>query len=376
MCDTFVALPAATTDGSVIFAKNSDRPYDEIQNITHYPHQEHYSDATVQCTYIEIPQVEETYSVLLSQPSWMFGAEMGANEHSVVIGNEAVWTREPCDFPVLLGMDLIRLALERSKSAHHAFLTIVELLESYGQGGSFSKKNFSSSYHNSFLIADREEAWVLEAAGRWWVAERVKEPTRHISNNLSIGTNFDLSSEGIIDYAIEESYYDETGPFHFARAFSEGYCGNDDNRCFYTNNYGKITPLDMITLLRDHRYGFCWHGGFRTTASMVSHLRGSYRDIHWMTGTPHPCKSLFKPICFPITSLKPYIPATHKKDLESIWWAHEKIANSISIKTTNWKQKEKEFYTMSQSADSNQITKITSQAFISEINLYKSILND
>jgi len=27
MCDTFIALPPATRDGSVIFAKNSDRPY-------------------------------------------------------------------------------------------------------------------------------------------------------------------------------------------------------------------------------------------------------------------------------------------------------------------------------------------------------------
>lgn len=45
----------------------------------------------------------------------MFGAEMGANEHDVVIGNEAVFSKLPADQlpPALLGMDILRLALER-----------------------------------------------------------------------------------------------------------------------------------------------------------------------------------------------------------------------------------------------------------------------
>ena len=65
----------------------------------------------LQCTYIEIDEVGHTHSVILSKPSWMWGAEMGANEHGVCIGNEAIWTRlnskEDID-EKLLGMDLVR----------------------------------------------------------------------------------------------------------------------------------------------------------------------------------------------------------------------------------------------------------------------------
>lgn len=63
----------------------------------------------LQCTYIQIPQAEHTHAVVLSRPSWLWGAEMGANDKGVCIGNEAVWTREAIDpGEALLGMDLVR----------------------------------------------------------------------------------------------------------------------------------------------------------------------------------------------------------------------------------------------------------------------------
>lgn len=53
--------------------------------------------------------MSETHAVILSRPSWLWGAEMGANEHGVCIGNEAVWTKEPVGKgEALLGMDLLR----------------------------------------------------------------------------------------------------------------------------------------------------------------------------------------------------------------------------------------------------------------------------
>lgn len=64
---------------------------------------------SLQCTYIEIEQVPKTHAVVLSRPSWLWGAEMGANEHGVCVANEAVVTREPAsESEALLGMDLVR----------------------------------------------------------------------------------------------------------------------------------------------------------------------------------------------------------------------------------------------------------------------------
>ena len=98
---------------------------------------------------------------------------MGGNEFGLNIGNEAVFTREKQGPPALLGMDMLRLALERCRTSEEALHFMIELLQRYGQGGNCGyEKPFY--YHNSFLIADPTSAWVLETAGQYWAAQKVK----------------------------------------------------------------------------------------------------------------------------------------------------------------------------------------------------------
>ncbi len=309
MCDTFVALCDTTLNGDVIFGKNSDRPQGEIQDVITIPAQTYPKDAWVECTYIQIPQVEKTFAVILSQPRWMWGAEMGANECGVVIGNEAIWTIEPYTAQGLLGMDLLRLGLERGETAFLALKIIIDLLEKYGQGGNCAE-NFSMNYHNSFLIADRSEAWVLETAGKYWVAEQVKNGTRSISNNLSIRNKGDIRHPEVIDYAINMGGCKSENDFDFAKLFSLG--GTDEGLSPYSRegrvrelcklNQGKFSLDTAKSILRDHEGDVCMHGAFESAGSQISSLSAEGCE-HWFIEQPFPCqqeyeKKSFSPTCF------------------------------------------------------------------------------
>jgi len=313
MCDTLLALSNSTVDGNVIFGKNSDRPFDEVQLIVYVPRERHERGDVLKCTYIEIPQVNETYTVLLSQPWWMWGAEMGTNEYGVVIGNEAVHTLEPIRSIGLLGMDLLRLGLERGKTAREALDVIIDLLETYGQGGGCAYNDPSWIYHNSFIIADPNEAYVLETADEWWIIEKIKN-VRSISNSISISGKGDMRKEGIIDHAIKKSYCRDENDFDFATTFSGSlissipspYSREGKVTILLRENINKISPKLMMDFLREHQAGICMHGGFESTGSQVSHLRKKKKSIHWFTGTTLPCVSIYKPYVFPIEGQKYY----------------------------------------------------------------------
>ncbi len=309
MCDSFVAVGSATADGALVFGKNSDRPAGEEQIPIYRPARHRPAGARVRCTYIEIPEAAETHAVLLSQPTWMWGAEMGVNERGVVIGNEAVWTKAPLGPAALLGMDLVRLGLERGATARQALEVITTLLEAHGQGGPCADQDPGFQYHNSFLIADVDEAWVLETAGSQWTAERVTNGVRNISNQLSIRRGFSLASEGLGDHARKAGWSAGEDPVDFAAAFGWEEPGEQlatrstrevRGRQLLATGRGRITPEIMMEILCDHDGGICMHGAFRTTASFVCHVgRGAVPRL-WMTWGANPCETAFREMAPPL----------------------------------------------------------------------------
>lgn len=359
MCDTLVAVGDATADGSVILAKNSDREPNEAHVLCHVPRVEHEPGTRVQCTYLEIPQAAQTYEVLLSKPFWLWGCEMGVNEFGVAIGNEAVFTKEPLDQePGLIGMDLIRLALERSETSQEALNVIVQLLEMYGQGGNCGFRH-ELYYHNGFIIADPEEAWVLETAGKFWAAERV-QGTRSISNGLTIGREWDRASPGLVERAVERGWCRSRSDFHFARCYSDRLytplngcrARHERSTALLENEAGSITPRAMTRFLRDHgrkakadpRWNpgrgllmetLCVHAGFgptrpsQSTGAMVAHLTPELPTC-WVTGTSATCTGIFKPVYLGgagLPELGPEPDGTY--DPEPLWWRHERLHREV-----------------------------------------------
>ena len=358
MCDTIYVPAKRSKKGIALFAKNSDRDPNEAHVLESHPRTAYGPGVDLKCTYIPIPQVKETYATILAKPFWMWGAEMGANEFGVTIGNEAVFTRVPYEKETgLTGMDLLRLALERAATAYDAMLVIVVLLEKYGQGGNcgFLHKFY---YHNSFIIADPNDAWVLETAGKQWAAEHITD-IRTISNAITIKKKWDLASNGLVSYAMDKGWCKDPEDFDFSKCYSDPlitYFGDAKGRqeCTTLNLSQGNTGLearDLMKLLRTHRRGnpsdwspdrgltgsdICMHAGFgpvrinETTGSMVSEL-GPEGQLHWFTGTAAPCTGVFKPVWFNagLPDMGP-IP-TGKFDPGSLWWRHEQLHRQVIL---------------------------------------------
>ena len=320
MCDTVVVVEP----GRVLFAKNSDRDPNEAQVLEWHGSAEHPTGRSLRATHIEIPQVARTHAILISRPFWMWGAEMGTNQHGVTIGNEAVLTAQPYAATGLTGMDLLRLALERAASATEAAETITTLLERHGQGGRCGLENPRFTYHNSFLIADPSGAIVLETAGREWASEPVPGGVRSISNGLSIP-------------GFAERHRDRL----------RGAISRCETRRRLTAGGARADLGALMALLRSHgevrwpRYSAvsgamsapCMHAGGlvasgQTTASWVSELRPGVHG-HWATATAAPCLSLFKPVAVdtPVAANSP-LPIDWD-DGVSLWWRHERLHRCV-----------------------------------------------
>ncbi|MBN2135376.1 MAG: C69 family dipeptidase [Acidobacteria bacterium] len=287
-CTSLLVTKGASADGSVIIVYTSDGPW--LYNMTKTPAADHKPGEFVEFKDFRgnvlgtIPQVAHTYGVL--------GFSM--NEHQVAIGETTFVGREELQnnkSPIKYWY-LMRLALERAKTAREAITVMTTLAEQYGYG----------SEGESFSIGDKTEAWILEmigsgneSKGAVWVAVRIPDGYISAHANMARIGEFPLDdpenciySKNIKSLAIEKGYWDPKSgkPFNFrdvydpasvskkrscsgrvwslfhraapSQNFSSDYCrgveGTSDYP-LYIKPDKKLSVKDVFTLMRDHYEG-------------------------------------------------------------------------------------------------------------------------
>ncbi len=167
----------------------------------------------------KIPEVPQTYQRLGNM-----------NEHQLIIG-ETTWggREEQINEGGLMDYgSLIYIALERAKSAREAIKVIAELANTYGY----------CSEGETFSIADKDEAWIMDLVGKGkekgivWVARRVPDGYICAHANQARITRFPLHDSGNCQYSPDV--------ISFARA-NGWFSGNDEEFSFRD----AYNPLDF-----------------------------------------------------------------------------------------------------------------------------------
>ena len=351
-CDSLVALGSATRDSRVHFAKNSDRPEFEPQPLLQQPRLRHEAGTRLRCTYIEIPQIAETARLIGSRPDWCWGFEHGLNEHGVAIGNHTIFTKDVLAGKGLIGMDLVRLGLERGRSAHEALMVITALVAEYGQSGSgFADKDWS--YNNSFLIAGRDTAFVLETSDRGWAWREVSN-VASLSNHVTLGTDWDALSDDFVGHAISQGWWDASDArrFDVAAAYrdtslvpesiSSGRYGRtcalleqqrgridvSTLRTALRDHHGKLAPSADISKLLPEDISVCMHAEpvGTTTASMIAALPAHAREplVYWAS-LGSPCCSVFVPLRLDVDVPAEMTVGGAAPSAKSLWWQCKRL---------------------------------------------------
>jgi secernin len=351
-CDTMVVFTGPPDHRRAIFAKNSDRPGLECQPLTRVPAGVHPEGSTVRCQYVTIPQAPRTLTVLGSRPWWLWGFEHGVNEAGVAIGNEAIYTHDPIPETGLLGMDLVRLGLERGSTAAEAKDVITGLLERHGQGGA-ALMGTDRRYHNSFIVADPTEAWVIETSMRHWVAKRTTRGTV-ISNLVTIEDDWTERSDGVEEHARAKGYWKAPSStrFSFRAAYED-----PESRVWTEPRYGVGCRLladggdydvpRMMRYVRDHfeagtvngrtaagvqvERTVCLHPNVArgrtgsTHATMVVELAGGdLPPVAWC-GMATPCVGVFLPVTVGQRLPKELETGDERPNPDSAWWAMREL---------------------------------------------------
>ncbi len=187
-CTNFIVGKKTSTDGSVFVTYNADS-YGAFMPLYHYPAAKHQAGEMRQVyewdtnKYLgEIAEAAETYNVIGN-----------SNEWQVTIGETTFGGREEmADSTGIIDYgSLIYIALQRSKTAREALQVMTSLVEQYGY----------CSEGETFSVADKDEAWMLEMMGcgpdrskeqgrTVWVAVRIPDDAIAAHANQSRITKF------------------------------------------------------------------------------------------------------------------------------------------------------------------------------------------
>ncbi len=194
-CTNLIVGKAASADGSVIVSYNADS-YGMYGNLYRHVGSKHQKGEMRKIyewdtnKYLgEIPQAPVTYNVV---------GQM--NEHQVSICETTFGGREELvDSTAIIDYgSLIYIGLERSTTAREAIKIMTDLVAKYGY----------YSEGETFTIADKNEAWVMEMVGKGpgskgavWVAVRIPDDCISAHANQSRITRFDMKDKENVMYA-------------------------------------------------------------------------------------------------------------------------------------------------------------------------------
>lgn len=418
-CSTMVAVGNSTASGHIIFGKNSDRPVNEAQPLIYYPPADHEEGEMVQCSFMRVPQVAHTYGCIGSKPHVFFGFEHGVNEHGVMIGNEQVSGREePERRWGLIGMDILRLALERSRTAKEAIEVITGLLETIGTGGDPAYR--ITPFNSNYIIADPNEAYLFESHQRDWVAKKVDD-VGFLSNCYSIQDDYTIIGKNTVSNAVAKGFWHPDKPFNAAKAWTKDDCIFAESEGFV--RYARLNQLmhrsknftlEMIMEnLRDHYHDetllssiyspaaakipcICSHpggvSGCATAASAVTVLRKDVPDelkfTMWTSMAP-PCCSVFRPV-YNVGLLPRGLSNAHALyDPKEHWWTFIELERYIALNYEKWSDfakqefsdmekrffEEAEYIEKSYSGDKNVLVSFTEKAMMESYDKARDLIN-
>ncbi len=231
-CTNLIVTKGASKDGSVMITYAADS-HTRYGAIAFYPASDHKPGDMCDIVHYEsgkflgqIPEVPHTYSVVQFM-----------NENQVAIGETTFGGldslgRQPGAF--LDYGSLMKIGLQRSKTAREMIRIITELVEKYGY----------ASAGESFSISDANEAWIMEIIGKGkyemgavWVARMV--PDGYVSGhaNQSRITTFPFQKNNNWSDR-EQTTYHSPDVISFAKA--HGFYNGDDGDFSFSDVYNPL----------------------------------------------------------------------------------------------------------------------------------------